>query len=175
MARTGTRRPVLGVVVGTRRIRDRAFLIADGVPMWGRGFPPTGFGVPAAVPLIIPSLLIGEARQAGGVIRNLLGAAGVRRRDGHDGATGLAKCAEITAPEQMPAGLLRTSLRFLTWCCAAYLRRASVTARAALARGRGDGAAPARPRALADILQRFLDQQDTERGPVSDVVASGSK
>src|ERR1700726_306928 len=98
MARTGTRRPVLGVVVGTRRIRDRAFLIADGVPMWGRGFPPTGFGVPAAVPLIIPSLLIGEARQAGGVIRNLLGAAGVRRRDGHDGATGLAKCAEITAP-----------------------------------------------------------------------------
>jgi VanZ family protein len=121
MARTGTRRPVLGVVVGTRRIRDRAFLIADGVPMWGRGFPPTGFGVPAAVPLIIPSLLIGEARQAGGVIRNLLGAAGVRRRDGHDGATGLAKCAEITAPEQMPAGLLRTSLRFLTWCCVAIL------------------------------------------------------
>src|SRR5467141_3504498 len=57
----------------------------------------------------------------------------------------------------------------------AYLRRASVTARAALARGRGDGAAPARPRALAEILQRFLDQQDTERGPVSDVVASGSK
>jgi hypothetical protein len=121
MARTGTRRPVLGVVVGTRRIRDRAFLIADGVPMWGRGFPPTGFGVPAAVPLIIPSLLIGEARQAGGVIRNLLGAAGVRRRDGHDGASGLAKCAEITAPEQMPAGLLRTSLRFLTWCCVAIL------------------------------------------------------
>jgi VanZ family protein len=121
MARTGTRRPVLGVVVGTRRIRDRAFLITDGVPMWGRGFPPTGFGVPAAVPLIIPSLLIGEARQAGGVIRNLLGAAGVRRRDGHDGATGLTKCAEITAPEQMPAGILRTSLRFLTWCCAALL------------------------------------------------------
>src|SRR3984893_10758574 len=120
MARTGTRRPVLGVVVGTRRIRDRAFLIAEGVPMWGRGFPPTGFGVPAAVPLIIPSLLIGEARQAGGVIRNLLGAAGVRRPDGHDGATGLAKCAEITAPEQMPAGLLRTSLRFLTWCCVGH-------------------------------------------------------
>src|SRR5260370_40470047 len=78
MARTGTRRPVLGVVVGTRRIRDRAFLIADGVPMWGRGFPPTGFGVPAAVPLIIPSLLIGEAPRAGGGIRNLLCATGVR-------------------------------------------------------------------------------------------------
>src|ERR1700720_3253062 len=96
MARTGTRRPVLGVVVGTRRIRDRAFLIADGVPMWGRGFPPTGFGVPAAVPLIIPSLLIGEARQAGGVIRNLLGAAGVR------GGVGMtAQPGSLNAPRSL--------------------------------------------------------------------------
>jgi hypothetical protein len=37
-------------------------------PMAGRGSQRTGFGVPAAAPLIIPSQ-IGEARWAGGVIR----------------------------------------------------------------------------------------------------------
>jgi hypothetical protein len=37
------------------------------------------------------------------------------------GATGLAKCAKIATPEPMRAGLLRTSLRFLTWCCVAVL------------------------------------------------------
>jgi hypothetical protein len=36
------------------------------------------------------------------------------------GATGLAKCAKIATPEPM-RGLLRTSLRFLTWCCVAVL------------------------------------------------------
>src|SRR5258708_1363227 len=44
-----------GVVVGTLRIRNRGPLMADGVPMRGREFPPTGSGVPAAAPLIIPS------------------------------------------------------------------------------------------------------------------------
>jgi hypothetical protein len=68
MVRTGTRRPVVGVVAGTL-LRDRAVLMADGVPMRGREFPPTGSGVPAAAPLIIPSQ-IGEVPMGGGVIRS---------------------------------------------------------------------------------------------------------
>src|SRR5260370_27993313 len=108
MARTGTRRPVLGVVVGTRRIRDRAFLIADGVPMWGRGFPPTGFGVPAAVPLIIPSLLIGEGRQAGGGIPKLIGVSGGGKGGGGVGPNARSKCAQSTASRHKPPCRLRS-------------------------------------------------------------------
>ena len=70
MVRTGTRRPVVAVVAGTL-LRDRAVLMADGVPMPGLEFPPTGSGVPAAAPLIIPSQ-IGEAQAGAGVIRNQL-------------------------------------------------------------------------------------------------------
>jgi DNA-binding CsgD family transcriptional regulator len=69
--RTGTRRPLVEVVAGTRRIGNRAVLMAGGVPMGGREFPPTGSGVPAAAPLIIPSP-IGEAQAGAGVIRSLL-------------------------------------------------------------------------------------------------------
>jgi VanZ family protein len=35
--------------------------------------------------------------------------------------TGLAKFAKITMPLQMRAGLLRTSLRFVTWACVVIL------------------------------------------------------
>jgi hypothetical protein len=69
MVRTGTWHPGVGVLAGARRIRDRAVLMAGGVPMEGREFPPTGSGVPAAGHSIIPSL-IGEARRADGVIRS---------------------------------------------------------------------------------------------------------
>jgi len=69
MVRTGSRHLAVGVVVGTRRILDRAVSVAGGVLMVGREFPPTGSGVPAAGPLIIPSQ-IGEARAAAGVIRS---------------------------------------------------------------------------------------------------------
>jgi hypothetical protein len=58
-------------VAGTRRIGDRVALMAGGVPMGGREFPLTGFGVPAAAPLIIPSP-IGEAQAGAGVIRSQL-------------------------------------------------------------------------------------------------------
>jgi hypothetical protein len=54
---------------GSHPCRDRAVLMADGVPMRGREFPPTGSGVPAAAPLIIPSQ-IGEVPMGGGVIRS---------------------------------------------------------------------------------------------------------
>jgi hypothetical protein len=67
MVRAGTRRLVAGVVAGTRRIGGRMVIMAGGVPMAGREFPPIGSGVPTAGPLIIPSQ-IGEARRAGGVI-----------------------------------------------------------------------------------------------------------
>jgi VanZ family protein len=42
-------------------------------------------------------------------------------------ATGLAKSANITIPVQMRAGLLRTSLRFLTWACVVLLAVLSLT------------------------------------------------
>ena len=77
------RRPVIGVVAGTRtpvipangeeiglaRIGRRTVIMAGGVPMRGREFRPTGFGVPAVAPLIIPSQ-IGEAQAGAGVIRS---------------------------------------------------------------------------------------------------------
>jgi hypothetical protein len=69
MVRSGSRRLAVGVVVGTRRIGDRAVSVAGGVLMVGREFPPTGSGVRAAEPLIIPSQ-IGEAPPAAGVIRS---------------------------------------------------------------------------------------------------------
>ena len=66
--RTGSRRLVVRVVVGTRRIGDRAVSVAGGVLMVGREFPPTGSGDRAVGPSITPSQ-IGEAPPAAGVIR----------------------------------------------------------------------------------------------------------
>jgi hypothetical protein len=63
---------VVGLVAGTVRIRDRAVLMADGFRMAGQEFPTTTSGFPAALSLMIPSR-IGEARQAGGVIRSRWG------------------------------------------------------------------------------------------------------
>ena len=62
-------RPMVAVVAGIRRIGDRAVLMVGEVPIGGREFPPTGSGVPAAAPLIIPSQ-IGEAQAGAGVIRS---------------------------------------------------------------------------------------------------------
>ena len=59
----------MDVVAGTRRIGDRAVLMADGVPMKDREFPLIGSGVPTVAPLIIPSQ-IGEAQAGAGVIRS---------------------------------------------------------------------------------------------------------
>jgi hypothetical protein len=42
-----------GVVAGTPRIRGRAVLIAGGVPLGDREFPPTGSGFPGAQSLMI--------------------------------------------------------------------------------------------------------------------------
>ena len=36
-------------------------------------------------------------------------------------AAGLAECAMVANPVPMRSGLLRTTLRFLTWCCVALL------------------------------------------------------
>ena len=102
------------------RIGDRTAILSAGVRRAGRVAQPTGSGVPAAAPSTIPSLLIGETRQAGGVIRNPRRRRG-ERRDGPDGAAELAKCAKIGTPEPMRAGLLRTSLRFMTWYCVGVL------------------------------------------------------
>jgi hypothetical protein len=63
MVRTGTRRPASG---GTLRIRDRAVLMADWVPMRGGEFPLTGSTFPGALSLMIHSQ-IGETRRAAGV------------------------------------------------------------------------------------------------------------
>jgi hypothetical protein len=48
----------------------RTAVLSAGVRMTGRAFLRTGSGVPAVALSIIRSLLIGEARQAGGVIRS---------------------------------------------------------------------------------------------------------
>ena len=61
-------RPAVGVAVGTRRIGDRAVLMA--VPMAGQEFLTTISGFPEAQSLMIPSR-IGEVQRAGGVIRSL--------------------------------------------------------------------------------------------------------
>jgi hypothetical protein len=70
MLRTGARRPAAAVEVGTRSIGDRAVSMA--VALAGPEFPTTISGFPAAQSLMIPSR-IGEARQAGGVIRSRWG------------------------------------------------------------------------------------------------------
>jgi len=83
MAQAGIRHPVVGAAPGTKypvtrangaagrfaRIGGRMVFPAGGDPMWGWGSRRTGFGVPAAGPLIIPSR-IGGARTGGGVTPN---------------------------------------------------------------------------------------------------------
>src|SRR5215813_375609 len=59
----------MAVVAGTPLIRDRAVLIADGVPMGGQEFLTITSGFPGAQSLMTPSR-IGEARPAAGVIRS---------------------------------------------------------------------------------------------------------
>ena len=70
MLRTGARRRAVVVAVGTRRIGDRAVLMA--VPMAGQEFLTTISGFPEAQSLMIPSR-IGAAQRVGGVIRSRLG------------------------------------------------------------------------------------------------------
>jgi hypothetical protein len=76
--RTGARRPVAEVAVGTHRSGDRAVSMA--VAIAGQEFPTTTFGFPEAQSLTIPSR-IGEARPEGGVIRSrLVGSPGYSAR-----------------------------------------------------------------------------------------------
>jgi len=69
MVRTGARRPVVGVVVGTRPGGDRAVITADGFPIGDLEFPLTGSGV-ARVGRGITRSQIGEALTEAGATRS---------------------------------------------------------------------------------------------------------
>src|SRR4029077_5348807 len=73
--------PANGMGEGARLTGGRMAVLSAGLRMAGKGSLRIGSGDPAAALSTIHSPLNGEARQAGGVIRKLRGADGVRRRD----------------------------------------------------------------------------------------------